>query len=83
MHLGILSDTHDQLDRTRRAVELLRAEGAEALAHCGDLTRPEMVAMCAVLPCYFTFGNHDADHIPSCNGRWPRRAPSAWAGAAR
>jgi putative phosphoesterase len=64
MRLGILSDTHDQLDRTRRAVELLRAEGAEILAHCGDLTRPELVAACAVLPCHFVFGNHDADNVP-------------------
>jgi uncharacterized protein len=59
MLLGILSDTHDRLDRTRAAVELLRAEGAEALIHCGDLTVPEIVPICAVLPCYFVFGNND------------------------
>jgi predicted phosphodiesterase len=23
-----------------------------------------MVGVCAVLPCYFTFGNHDADNVP-------------------
>jgi putative phosphoesterase len=64
MRLGILSDTHDQLDRVRRAVELLRSAGAEALVHCGDITRPDVVAACAVLPCHFAFGNHDADHVP-------------------
>jgi putative phosphoesterase len=64
MRLGILSDTHDQLARARLAVGLLRAEGADALAHCGDLTGPAMVAVCAALPCYFTFGNHDADNVP-------------------
>jgi putative phosphoesterase len=64
MRLGILSDTHDRLDRARLAVELLREEGAEALAHCGDLTGPAMVAVCAALPCYFVFGNHDADNVP-------------------
>ena len=63
MRLGILSDTHDQLNRTRRGVESLRAEGAAALVHCGDLTGPEVVFLCAVLPCYFTFGNHDADNV--------------------
>jgi putative phosphoesterase len=65
MRLGILSDTHDRLKRTRRAVELLRAEGAEALIHCGDLTRPEIVPVCAVLPCWFVFGNNDADDVPA------------------
>jgi uncharacterized protein len=68
VRLGILSDTHDQLVRVRRAVRLLRDEGAEVLAHCGDLTGPDVVAICAELPCYFTFGNHDADSVPTLEG---------------
>lgn len=63
MRVGIVSDTHDQLDRTRRAVELLQAAGAEALIHCGDLTSPAVVAACSVLPFYFVFGNNDADSV--------------------
>lgn len=63
MLLGVLSDTHNQLPRVRQAIQLLRAEGAEALVHCGDLTGPEVVAACADLPCYFAFGNHDADMV--------------------
>jgi uncharacterized protein len=65
MQLGILSDTHDELTRTRAAVDLLRAEGAEVLIHCGDLASPAILALCAVLPCYFVFGNHDADNVPA------------------
>jgi putative phosphoesterase len=64
VRLGILSDTHDQLARVRRAVRMLRDEGAEVLAHCGDLAGPDVVGICAELPCYFTFGNHDADSVP-------------------
>jgi putative phosphoesterase len=64
MRLGILSDSHDRLDRVRSAVRLLQAEGAKVLVHCGDLTGPAVVAACTVLPCYFTFGNHDADGVP-------------------
>ncbi len=60
MLLGILSDSHDQLDRTRRAVELLQQAGVEALIHCGDLVSPEIVQACAVLPFYFVFGNGDS-----------------------
>lgn len=48
--LGILSDTHNEVTRTRLAVQLLRDAGAEALA---------------VLPAWFVFGNHDADMVPS------------------
>lgn len=61
MLVGILSDTHDRLDITRRAIETLRAARVEVLVHCGDLTTPEVVQLCNVLPTYFSLGNHDAD----------------------
>jgi putative phosphoesterase len=65
MRIGILADTHDRLERTTAAVELLRAAGAEVLFHCGDLTGPAIVAACAGSPAYFTFGNNDADEVPA------------------
>lgn len=61
MRIGILSDTHDEIARTSRAVRLLIDEGAEALIHCGDLTGTEIVDLCARLPSYFVFGNNDFD----------------------
>lgn len=64
MRLGILSDTHDEIDRTRRAVGLLRDAGAEMLIHCGDLASPAIVTLLAELPAWFVFGNHDADSVP-------------------
>ena len=65
MRLGILSDTHNEIARTRMAVQLLRNEGAEALIHCGDLSSPPIVNACAVLPFWFVFGNHDSDNVPA------------------
>jgi uncharacterized protein len=64
MRLGILSDTHNRLARTRCAIDLLRAEKVDVLFHCGDLTRAEVVAICAEPKCYFVFGNNDADNSP-------------------
>ncbi len=61
MRIGILSDTHDHLGRTLSAVELLLAEGADVLFHCGDLTGPEIVYACGQRPLYFVFGNNDND----------------------
>ena len=61
MLIGILSDTHDQVERTRSAVNMLIAEGATALVHCGDLTGPEVVHECSGVPGYFVFGNCDHD----------------------
>lgn len=64
MLLGILSDTHDEVSRTRAAIHLLRSEGAEAFFHCGDFTQPDLVLLFSGLPTYFTFGNHDCDMVP-------------------
>lgn len=61
MRLGILSDTHDRVERTRAAVGLLVEAGAEALFHCGDITIPEVVYELAPLPSHFVFGNCDDD----------------------
>lgn len=61
MRIGILSDTHDQVARTRAAVATLLAAGAEALIHCGDLTTPDVVEEVVGAPAYFVFGNCDYD----------------------
>jgi len=56
MRIGILSDSHDQRQRTARAVALLVDQGAEALVHCGDLPSPGVVHECGLLPAYFVLG---------------------------
>ena len=64
MQIGIISDTHDERHRTAIAVERLQAEGAEVLFHCGDLVEANIVGDCALLPCYFVFGNNDVANVP-------------------
>ncbi|MFQ3592392.1 MAG: YfcE family phosphodiesterase [Gemmataceae bacterium] len=61
MKLGILSDTHDQLDAVNRALRMLRAEGVELLLHCGDIESPETVCLFAGWPVHFVYGNCDRD----------------------
>jgi putative phosphoesterase len=62
MLIGVLSDTHDQVPRTRQAVALLLNRGAQALLHCGDLTNADVVHECVGVPSYFVFGNCDFAH---------------------
>ena len=59
MKLGLISDTHDQLQRTKVAVEMLVSAGAERLIHCGDFVSHEVLTACCVLPVSFVFGNND------------------------
>jgi putative phosphoesterase len=62
MRIGILSDTHDQVARTARALAELEGQGVAALVHCGDLTCPEVVYQFeGSPPAYFVFGNNDFD----------------------
>lgn len=64
MRIGILSDTHDELIRTRKAVALLQNAGVECLIHCGDFIAPAIVSACSALPLWFVFGNNDSDSVP-------------------
>lgn len=80
MLLGILSDTHDALERTRRAVALLVARGADALVHCGDFVEPEVLAACAVRPLYFVFGNNDSVSHLHTTGKFLKATCLEWGG---
>ncbi|GAB3414891.1 metallophosphoesterase [Haloparvum alkalitolerans] len=44
MKLGIVSDTHDDLDAVAAAVELFEREAVDAVVHCGDFVAPFSVA---------------------------------------
>lgn len=59
MILGIISDTHDQEERTAQAIRLLNQAGADVIVHCGDLTGASMLALFSGTPFYFVFGNND------------------------
>lgn len=59
MILGILSDTHGQRRRAAAAIRLLRAAGATALVHCGDVGDAEVLEELAGLPGWIMPGNTD------------------------
>lgn len=40
MHVGIVADTHDNLERVEAAVELFEQAGVETVVHCGDFVAP-------------------------------------------
>ncbi len=40
MRLGIVSDTHDNLDHVQQAVELFESHGVDRVVHCGDIVAP-------------------------------------------
>ena len=63
MLIGILSDTHNQRQRTQAAIQLLLDEGAEILIHCGDLVDPDLIDLLTAAPFYLVFGNNDVHNV--------------------
>lgn len=61
--IGILSDTHDQIEHLILAVEYLNHMKVKLVIHCGDWTSPFSLKHYAKLdaPVYGIFGNSDGD----------------------
>ena len=63
MKIGIVSDTHDQIGRVKKAVEIFNREQVEMVVHCGDIVSPFMLRYFKDLKCSikFLFGNNTGD----------------------
>lgn len=62
MLVGIVSDTHGHLERTRRAVDIFDQRHVDRVIHCGDIGSLEVVQLFVGTPTHFVFGNVDNDH---------------------
>ncbi len=59
MLLGIVSDTHGQVDLTRQAVRIFESLSVELVIHCGDVGPPAVVELFEPWPTHFVLGNCD------------------------
>lgn len=59
MRIGIISDTHDQHENLKRALEKLRAENIDLLVHCGDMTSVETALLLVEFRLIYVYGNID------------------------
>jgi len=65
MLIGIMSDTHDNLIFTKKAIELFNGRKVEHVIHAGDYTSPFTLKLFRELKCKYTgiFGNNDGDKL--------------------
>ncbi|OLZ42535.1 phosphodiesterase [Natrinema saccharevitans] len=61
MHIGIISDTHDNVDAIERATEIFAEEGVEVVVHCGDFIAPLMIDYFEAFELHGVLGNNDGD----------------------
>jgi putative phosphoesterase len=57
--IGIISDTHGQVDYTQDAVRMLESFEVELVIHCGDIGTAAVVQQFSAWPTHFVFGNVD------------------------
>lgn len=60
MLIGIVADTHDNVEMTIKAVEYLKRKKIDLLVHAGDLTSPHMLDFFTKFQCHFVLGNCDS-----------------------
>ena len=68
MRIGVLSDTHDNLDNIRKAVEVFSKNGVEVIIHGGDFCSPFTLAefrplVATGVKMHAVFGNNDGDRL--------------------
>ena len=61
MRVGIISDTHGQVDFTRPALRMFESLDVERVLHCGDIGSSEVVELFERWPTDFVFGNCDME----------------------
>ncbi|MEM3374687.1 MAG: metallophosphoesterase [Candidatus Woesearchaeota archaeon] len=63
MKIGIISDTHDQIEKTKKAISIFNREKVSLVYHLGDLCSPFMLSLFKDLKCNLkmVLGNNDSD----------------------
>jgi putative phosphoesterase len=59
MKIGVLSDTHNNLQNLRAALEVFGREGLDTIIHCGDLTEVEIARAIQGFRVICVLGNGD------------------------
>jgi len=63
--IGIIGDTHDDMEQIRKAVEFLNSKNVSLVLHAGDIVSPFTVEVLGDLKAEFAgiFGNNDGDKL--------------------
>jgi len=57
--IGVISDTHGMIERTRLALELFEREAVEGILHCGDVGGLDVLQLFVGKMFWFVWGNTD------------------------
>ncbi|OVE83369.1 metallophosphoesterase [Natronolimnobius baerhuensis] len=61
MNIGIIADTHDNVEAAERAAEIFTEEGVEIVIHCGDFIAPPLLPALEGFEVHGVLGNNDGE----------------------
>jgi len=61
MKIGIVSDTHNNIEIAEKAIKILKQSNVDMVVHAGDITSPKMLRLFKDFRCKFVLGNGDID----------------------
>ncbi len=61
MLVGLVSDTHNNVEQTLKAVTIFKQRNIDLLIHAGDFTSPKILEYFKDFNCRFVLGNADID----------------------
>ena len=79
MKIAIVSDSHDNLATTGKALQWLKEKKIKLLIHCGDVCSPSMLKKISQLfkgKIHLVFGNVDGDQYSMLKAKEERKLPN-------
>jgi len=73
MKIGIISDTHDDIDNIKKAVKIFKDKGIKTVIHLGDIVAPPAIKFFKGFKLIGIFGNNERPEGRFCINR-DRRA---------
>lgn len=61
MHVGIIADTHDNVEAAQRAGTVFEHDGVEVVLHCGDYIAPPTLSAFEGFEVHGVLGNNDGE----------------------
>jgi putative phosphoesterase len=63
MKIGVISDTHDNINHIKQAIVILKEKEIATLIHLGDYCSPFSIPLLEMKKVYAIFGNNDGDKL--------------------
>lgn len=61
MRIGVISDTHDNIDGVQRAIDEFDEHGVQTIIHCGDIVAPPTIDYFDGYSLHAVLGNNDGE----------------------